>query len=96
MKMFLGGQEYDYIVYDPDLDNPKASEAIRVVFPEISCVFKMFDIDQKELWSMKFWKGDLETVASYWRMVKTDRKLTIAEADKINVAFNTARSILAK
>jgi len=49
--------------------NPETEEN-RIVFktrlPDLYCVVKQFDQVQEELWSVKFWHGDMEKVMSYW------------------------------
>lgn len=83
----------DFELYVPN-DDPKASEAIRVLFPDVKVVIKMFDLEQQELYSLKIWEGDLQKVVSYWRMVQSDRSLTDREESNILRAFANIRSKL--
>jgi hypothetical protein len=75
-----------YVIYTPNAD-PKASDAIRIVIPDLKVVVKLFDNQQGELWSVKFWSGDLDKVASYWRMIKSDRIVTEEEMSLLESAF---------
>lgn len=87
----VDGSQYLYRVYDPDPSNPKSSKAIRVLIPDHLMVIKMFDEDQGELWSLKSWKGDIEKVASYWRMIASNRELTDEEKHRVEDAITSVK-----
>lgn len=36
-------------------------------------VMKLFDIEQRELWTIKVWKGTLESVSNYWNTKEVTR-----------------------
>lgn len=82
-----------YEVFVPSED-PKASDAIRVLFRDTQVVVKMFDMKQQELYSVKFWEGDIDVVVSYWRVVPDSRLLESVEQMRIEKALKRFDSVL--
>lgn len=77
-----------YHVYESVIPD---SSAIRVAFPNTKVVVKLLDPKQSDTLSVKFWKGDLDKIASCWSMEKVDRPLTDQEIAAVNKSLAYAK-----
>jgi hypothetical protein len=85
-----------YELFVPDPSDGKASSAIRILFRESGLVFKLFDSQQQELYSAKWWKGDIDKVASHWRMIPSERSLTDEECRLLDSAIAGLKTLANK
>jgi hypothetical protein len=59
---------------------------VRLLDRESKIVVKIFDTAQGELYSLKFWKGDIDRVVAHWNTKFVERQATQAEVSMFDKA----------
>lgn len=94
LKLKSKNGDIEYRLYENNDESSEGKGNVRIAFPELNVVIKLFDPDQGELWTLKFWAGsNLDKIASYWNTKPLDRELTNEERGLVVEAFTTIRSL---